>query len=498
MNTLASLVQELAAGINNVAKKPNIYSYKPNPGAQTEFHKSISIGRLLIGSNRSGKTYGGVTEDCWWALGTHPYQKTPEPPTYGRIVTVDRDRGIDEIIIPKLRQFLPPSSLVNGSFDDSYSKSKKKLTLTNGSTIELMTHNQDLDSFAGTPRHWVHFDEEPPKAIYVESKARLLDYNGHWWITMTPVQGVTWVTTDIVEEGSDNLAIFYIDIRDNPHISEDAIRALSKDLDSIEEDIRIKGKIVPRGGLVFKNFDYDTHVITSGRPALRWEWWRSIDAGLRNQTAIYWHAVTPDGIIVTFFEHYKSEWTVAQHATYMKQVDRELGKEPYLTVGDPAMSQRNQITGTSVMDEYRKLGIAVIPGKRNVDVGIDKMNEYLRQNKWYITANCVNLIKAIRKYGWKTHMSPRVADRTNEPEKPQKKDDHGPDSCRYFFSFMPSLNPDAEPLPSVNPLAFQQRTGQSLTVINKADFPWRVDPGTFNVRPPEMQQKYELGFGEVL
>src|SRR3546814_19732760 len=56
-----------------------------------------------------------------------------------------------------------------------------------------------LDKFAGVPRHWVHFDEEPPKPIYNECLARLVDYNGDHWITMTPVEGMTWIYDDLYE-----------------------------------------------------------------------------------------------------------------------------------------------------------------------------------------------------------------------------------------------------------------------------------------------------------
>jgi hypothetical protein len=177
------------------------------------------------------------------------------------------------------------------------------------------------------------------------------------------------------------------------------------------------------------------------------------------------------------------------HANYIKKMNAELGKEPEMYVGDPSMSQRNAITGTSVLDEYRKLGIHVIPGKKNVPVGLDKMNEYLRQNRWFITKDCPQLIKAMRKYAWKTHISVKTQDRVNPPDGPQKKDDHAPDSCRYYASFLPSLTPNGPPIPLRNPL---QATGRSLTVTNPTDFPWRVDPVLMTTSP-----RYDLGFGEI-
>jgi len=61
--------------------------------------------------------------------------------------------------------------------EDSYSISNKVFTFRNGSTIEIKTHQQEVESFAGIPLHWCWFDEEPPKAIFNECRLRLIDYN---------------------------------------------------------------------------------------------------------------------------------------------------------------------------------------------------------------------------------------------------------------------------------------------------------------------------------
>jgi phage terminase large subunit-like protein len=190
---MTDFLEELAVKLRDVAKKPSALSYKPNSPVHKQFHESSKVGRILRGGNRSGKSVAGSVEATWRSTGRHPFLQTHEVPTRGRIVTVDIEAGINQIILPLLKQWIPQSELVNNSFEDSWSTRKKLLTLRNGSTIEVKTHQQEVESFAGVPLHWVWFDEECPKAIFDECRLRLIDFNGVWWMTMTPVAGQDWI-----------------------------------------------------------------------------------------------------------------------------------------------------------------------------------------------------------------------------------------------------------------------------------------------------------------
>ena len=194
------MMREVQAGLKKQVNRPNLYAYIPHK-KQRVFHKSERHTKLYIGGNRSGKTTGGVVEDIFWAMGRHPFRKVPEGPTRGRVVAVDFTQGIEKIILPEFGRWLPPSFLINGSWEDSYSKSLRTLTLTNESFIEFMSYDQDLDKFAGTSRTFCHYDEEPPHHIFNECQARLIDTGGSSWLTMTPVEGMTWVFSDIYTPG---------------------------------------------------------------------------------------------------------------------------------------------------------------------------------------------------------------------------------------------------------------------------------------------------------
>lgn len=230
----------MAEMLKEGSRAPNIGKYKPHE-KQYQFHSSRKKKKLYIGGNRSGKTTGGVTEAIWRATCTHPYR--PElnalGPTRGRVVAVDFLKGVDQIIIPQYKQWVKPSMLRGGSWHTAWESQAKVLTFANGSTIEFMSYEQGLDKFAGTSRHWIHFDEEPPKTIWTECLARLVDTNGEYWITMTPVEGITWIYDDLYEPNVDlpqvekQVEIIQINTLENPYLSEEGVQNL---MDSMDEE----------------------------------------------------------------------------------------------------------------------------------------------------------------------------------------------------------------------------------------------------------------------
>jgi phage terminase large subunit-like protein len=435
------LGQLLSDGLVKAAQRPDINGYIPHE-KQQHFHSSTSQGKLYIGGNRSGKSVGGVVEDIWWLTGRHPFRETPPPPVRGRLVCVDFPNGWEKIIKPIVTQWIPPSELIDGSWEASWQQREKRLTLANGSFLEIMSYEQDTDNFAGASRHFIHFDEEPPKTIWQECRMRLIDTGGSWWITMTPVEGMTWVYDDLYEKKA--CEIIEVDVTENPYLSPVEIESAMIGLDDQERAARKSGKFVQIGGLVFKKFNSDIHIIP---PVKRIPHdaiiVKSIDHGYNNPTSVHWHIVMPNDTVITFAEHYYREWTIAQHAARIKQIEAELDYHQDIRgYCDPAMKQRNPLNGNSVILEYRLMGVPLIPSNNNVQIGLARMLGYLNHGKWFITENCVNLKREMRRYRWKTRESKKLQEKHGNYDEPHKKDDHAVDDCRYFFMSRPELAPE--------------------------------------------------------
>lgn len=436
---------ELGSAILAGANRPNLNGYVPHP-KQLTFHSSTHKGRLFLGGNRSGKTTGGTVEAIYWLRGNHPYRSIPEPPIRSRAIAVDFKDGVERILKPEFQRWVPPSLLRNGSWSDSFNSYTNTLYLTNGSFLEFMSYEQDIEKFAGTSRHFVYYDEEPPKSIFNENRMRLIDVDGSYWITMTPVLGMTWIYDDIYIPGitglNANILVVEVRMEENPHIHEEAIESAFDQMDAEEITARREGRFVQIGGTIFKSFS-DSHVIPP--PPMeylrRLKWYASMDHGLNAPTAWMWHAVTPNGRVITFHEHYKAEWTIDKHANYVLARQREWQKSPEFYIGDPAIKQRNAESGLSVQGIYAQHGVYIALANNDVTAGINKMNMYLNADPpmWFISNDCIMLIKHMQRYRWDTYKSAKLRDENNPKEKPHKKDDHDIDACRYFFTRMPDL-----------------------------------------------------------
>jgi phage terminase large subunit-like protein len=449
-------IRMLAQGLKTQATRTNIYGYKPHP-KQELFHSAPAHMRGYIGGNRAGKTTAGVIEDLWWLTGTHPYRETPELPVRGRVVGVDFYHGVDQILIPEFKRWVIPSTLKGGSWERAYTKESRVLEFKNGSTVEFMSYEQDGPKFAGTSRHFIHYDEEPPKDIFIECEARLIDTNGSSWMSLTPLEGMTWVYDDIFLKSSEDGDVYVIevDMFDNPHIKVEAANRFFDKLDTDEKSARQKGSFVKMGGLIFPDFHSNNskYVIPHRTPPKTWQFYMSVDHGYNNPTCWLWHAVSPSNAVVTFHEHYAREMTIKEHAKVVKEICESYKMDLddfYLIVGDPAMSQRNAVEGVNILEEYAKYGIYIMPGNNNVMTGINMMHTYLRDKEktatpyWHITENCTMLIKEMSRLRWKSWSGKKAQFANNRQDLIHKKDDHAPDSARYFVICLPDLAPELE------------------------------------------------------
>lgn len=491
--SINEMLLEVARRVEQQAVKPNIYGYDPHD-KQKWFHKLVCSYRktLYIGGNRSGKSYGSVAEDIRWMLKLSPVAKRYKEPIRGRVIAVDFDRGVLQILHPIFKILTPPDKLRGGSWEEAYDKKERILNFADGGTIQFMSYEQSTEKFAGTSLHFVHYDEEPPKNIWDENQARLVDTTGHAWISMTPVEGMTWLYDRIYApaddsdnkttflEGSDavgpvwasewdnggfkdRLAVIEVDMDENPHLSAEAREEFLAGLDPDDRVARRKGQFVQRAGKVFGIFQEDTHVLRQDFDPKKaqingWQIYTSTDHGWNNPSAWLWHAVSPSGRVVTFAEHYESHMTIAEHAAIVKGKEAGWGLDVdrIIRTGDPAMHQKSAITGTSVIMEYAKEGndlfIYTDSVPKDPSIGIGRMQQYFRlrdgdgeakQPTWVIAEACNNFIGELKKLRWATYSSPKIRYDNNPQEKVHKKDDHAFDSAKYFATFLDDLAPEA-------------------------------------------------------
>lgn len=446
-------------GLRVAARRPNIYGYEPHE-KQLLFHMSSARKRLFVGGNRSGKTVGGAVEATWRALGEHPYIAVPPPPTYGRVVSVDFKEGVEKIVKPEISRWLPPSKIRGGSWSSGYDNELKTLYLENGSFIEFMSYEQDVEKFAGTSRHWVWFDEEPPEDIYNECLMRLIDTGGDLWVTMTPLEGMTWTYDTLYEATNPNEktydpSVFVVEVEStmNPHLNPGEMDILLANMDEDDRKAREKGLYVPRGGLIWPNFDEKIHVIDPINPRQMkpgdWLHFAGMDHGLSNPTSWHWYAVDREGRIVVYDEYYIKDEVVKTHAANVLERERSHGVIPSYRVGDPSIRNRDPITGTSVQLEYILHGVPIILGNNDVPAGLDIVRRRFGGNglpiKLYICRNNTQMVWEIKRYRFDLWAHKKMDREKNKKEEPRKLNDHACDDLRYACASRPQVEDHSMP-----------------------------------------------------
>jgi phage terminase large subunit-like protein len=449
----------LTTGLRQAAMRPTIYGYQPME-KQMRFHTSAAKGRLFLGGNRSGKTVGGATESVMWLTGKHKWYKTPPPPVRGRCVSVDFVNGVEKIVRPEIAKWMPLSELRGGSWETAYDKELRTLHLENGSFIEFMSYDQSLEKFAGTSRHFVWFDEEPPHSIFNECLLRLVDTSGHWWITMTPINGMTWVYDTVYVAARTNPTLFVVEtsIDDNLNLSASEVDQVISLMPTDEKEARRHGKFMAIGGLVYKDFNMECvlpPVVDSVYwPNMKKEWthFRMMDHGFNNPTAWLFGCADTDGRIIIYDEIYVDHLVVKDVARLVHIKQRDLGIQPAYSVGDPSIVNSDPITGTSVHIEYANNGINIVPGNNDVDAGINLVAQRLKDKLLYVTRNCEMTIREFSKYRWATWATAKTRDDKNAKEEPHKKDDHAMDALRYGVASRPVMEGkvvEPTPMPDV-------------------------------------------------
>lgn len=472
--------------------EPNLLRYRPHP-KQVEFHGLAAKHRLFLGGNRSGKSVGGTTEGLYHARGAHPWRHVPPPPARGRVVGTDFVNGVELVLLPLWAQWTPPSLLVNGSWEDSYHHGidGRLLTLANGSTVQFMSYEQDVKNFAGRSLHWVHFDEEPPKDIYDECRARVIDTDGDWWMTLTPVLGLDHIYDGVYkpgvlardhpelltpemldsETGLPLFGVVEVESYENTHLKRSALDGFFNTLDEASAKTRRQGAFIQVTGAMFPDFHRSRHVVGAEDFRLRHGYHRvyvSIDNGWRDHTAVLWHAVDPFGNVTTFDELYVNETLIVDIVAQVKRINAQHGLgeksapfKPYVYVGDPrGLAKRNEITGTNARMEFGRLGIGIATEGINGDVehGVRRIAQYLRHTrapgyggyehpdiptpKWLIVGErCPNLVRQLEKNRWKRRPKPADEASMNKLVEAHQADNHATDSARFFFVMMPDLEP---------------------------------------------------------
>ena len=198
MPGLASLQQATAELKRRRIARPLDYIRWTPP--QLAFLKDAHSPKLLRTGQQLGKTWVGLAEMIFRALGAHPFLEVAPPPIEAWIITVSWSQSVT--IMRKFHDLCPRAEIhPDTEFDPvrGYRGRHPSVRFNNGSIVRFKTAQQGGLNLASASLSACHIDEPCSERVYAEILARLRRAGQHAMlgITLTPINGppVDWLQT---------------------------------------------------------------------------------------------------------------------------------------------------------------------------------------------------------------------------------------------------------------------------------------------------------------
>ena len=186
-----------------------------------------------------------------------------------------------------------------------------------------------------------------------------------------------------------------------------------------------------RGGAVYPEFDAAQHVrgFTIDDPH-QGRWVAGIDFGYRAPTVMLWAWLSPADVLHVVDEHVAREWTTAMHLDAAAQ---RPWPKPAWVAADPAGNQRNEQTGESTVQLWRRAGWTMRTWSRRLEPGIKAVRARLRRADGsiglVIHPRCRELIRSLTRYHYHPDLPTSITPVKDGSE-------HAADALRYMVQHL--------------------------------------------------------------
>ena len=429
----------LAEQRHRMIRNDGLPFYKPHP-KQDSFHRAGGRyrRRMVRSGNRFGKSYMGCAEDCAWIRRERVWYSPQDPARVAGIpqhpiklltITTDWDK-VDEIFTSqrgeggKVWKFLPKDGFVK-STKRNHSGAIDTIECSNGSLWRFDTVKSWMANPQGSESSdWdaIHVDEPCPEKMFTAAARGLMDRQGSAWFTLTPIREF-WINdyffpSDTGGTARDNVWSITGSTYDNTTLAPEAIKEFEETLSADEVQCRIHGIPLHLAGLIYKQFNWDLHVLSEPpkgwksfwEPPLDWPIYYAIDPHPQTPHAVLFCTVTPHGQRIYFHD-------IFLH-TSVEQLSQEIlamFKDRYIVWGkiDPLAYINDPITETNMAEEFAKYGIFPDKATKALAHGILRVQGELKKNQILFCPTARRTLWEIQRYVW-----------DEKENKPLDRDDH--------------------------------------------------------------------------
>jgi hypothetical protein len=431
----------------SLVKENGLYFYHPWL-KQDLFHRAgAKRFRLFRAGNRTGKSTAACAEDCAWLMGHRPWYPDDDPartvgipqrPVKLLLITTDWDK-VDEIwtgqrgMGGKLWTMLPKGFVKTAK--RNHAGVIDTVECANGALFRADT----VQSFIKNPQgsessDWdaVNVDEPCPEDMWKAVHRGLVDRGGSAWFTLTPLKE-RWINDMFYPSpGSPNNIpasrwAVTASIFENPFISEEGRHDYLETLTPEEHECRALGIPLELSGLVYKEFDYTKHVLTS--VPFGWkDYWTppdnyvvsfSVDPHPQTPHAVLFLAVAPSGQVFIYDEIFRQTTPELLAEEILRRVG---GRRVHLRKCDPLAWINDPITSSCLAEELTKCGVWVDKASKAKEFGILQTRRALtRPGYIYVNPELKRFLFEINRYCY------------DKENKPIDKDDHMMEAMYRLF-----------------------------------------------------------------
>jgi hypothetical protein len=429
--------KELLSRRGSLAKEYGLLFYRPYVkngfSPQDNFHRAGAFKhRLWEAGNRSGKSTGGVAEDCAWLMGERVWYPATDParrlgipshPVKLLVIAQDWDK-VDEIFtsergVPgKIWQFLPRGFVK--SKKRNHSGAIETVECVNGSVLRFDTVKAwTVNPMGSESSDWdaIHVDEPCPEQMFKAHSRGLIDRDGKDWFTATLLKE-PWIHDKFYgssrrqEPGSDrvyesgNKWMQRSTTYDNVTLSDESIADFESTLTAEEKQCRLLGLPLELSGLVYKEFDWNRHVLSDlplgwsayDEPPSSYSIYIALDPHPQTPHHVLFLAAAPTGQLFLWDELFV-HCTIDDLAVKIKGKLR--GRRPILSIADPLAFIEHPITGTSMIDELAKSGLYFSKASKAREHGILRVKSELKQkDRLYVSPLLEETLFEFTHYCW--------------------------------------------------------------------------------------------------
>lgn len=423
--------------------------------------------RLVLAANRVGKTHTmGLYELVLHLIGRYPPWWEGRRFLDKKVVAwacTDKNSKIRDNLVRKLlggvgeegTGLIPADYLINFTNKSGISGSADQIFVQHSSgeisQLTLKSYEEGPKGFFGEEMDVIHLDEEPPYDIYQECRARQLQGKGMMMLTFTPLEGMGKVTLDFLHDGDiekpfddDSKCVIMASWEDVPHLDQNALDELMKDLEPHQRDARSKGIPAMGAGVVYPyrpdDIKFDPAVLwkdSNGRPPDNWKRVFALDPGW-NVTGVLWAAIDPSTQKAYIYDEY---YGVKGEPFFHAQIIKKRG-DWIPGVIDPA-AEGSLPDGNKLIELYKDEGIIAGKAINNVNSGISLVRRELTTGQLYISKNCMEFWREFSMYIRKEKNGKFVIN---------KEKDHLMDAMRYLVV-------SGLPVAKAKPIATKKHSG---------------------------------------